>query len=63
MQRPGPPLLTLPDPDTTASIMDREIGGLSVFFLRKLTDDLSYRRKNGRNILRMLLHVNEGTPS
>lgn len=49
-------ILTLPEPDTTASIMDREIGGLGVFFIRKLTDDLSYRREDGRNILRMVLH-------
>lgn len=49
-------VLALPDPDTTADIMDREIGGLGVFFIRKLTDDLSYRREAGRNILRMVLH-------
>ena len=52
-------VLTLPDPDTTADIMDREIGGLGVFFIRQLTDDLSYRRENGRNILRMVLHIKE----
>ncbi|MDD2466641.1 MAG: ATP-binding protein [Desulfobulbus sp.] len=57
-------ILTLPDPDTTADIMDRDIGGLGVFFIRKLTDDLSYRRENGRNILRMVLHPsNEETRS
>ena len=52
-------ILTLPDPDTTASLMDREIGGLGVFFIRRLTDDLSYRREDGRNILRMVLHLKE----
>jgi anti-sigma regulatory factor (Ser/Thr protein kinase) len=49
-------ILSLPDPDTTTDLMDREVGGLGVFFIRKLTDDLSYRREKGRNILRMVLH-------
>jgi serine/threonine-protein kinase RsbW len=49
-------VLSLPAPDITADIMDREIGGLGVFFIRKLTSDVSYRREEGRNILRMVLH-------
>jgi len=52
-------VLSLPDPDITADIMDREIGGLGVFFIRKLTNDVSYRRDGGRNILRMVLHKAE----
>jgi anti-sigma regulatory factor (Ser/Thr protein kinase) len=48
-------ILSLPEPDTTLDIMDREIGGLGVYFIRRLTDDVSYRRENGRNILRMAL--------
>ena len=56
-------ILTLPEPDTTSEIMDREIGGLGVFFIRKLTDDLTYRRDNNRNILRMVLHLNEDASS
>ncbi len=48
-------VLTLPDPDTTMDVMEREIGGLGVYFIRKLMDDVSYRRENGRNILRLVL--------
>jgi len=48
-------VLSLPDPDTTADIMDREIGGLGVYFIRKMTDEVSYRREDGRNILRMVM--------
>jgi anti-sigma regulatory factor (Ser/Thr protein kinase) len=48
-------VLSIPDPDTTLDVMDREIGGLGVYFIRRLTDDASYRRENGRNILRMIL--------
>ena len=48
-------VLSLPDPDTTPDIMERKIGGLGVYFIRKLTDEVSYRREDGRNILRLLL--------
>jgi anti-sigma regulatory factor (Ser/Thr protein kinase) len=53
-------ILSLPDPDTTLDIMDREIGGLGVYFIRRLTDDVSYRRENGQNILRLALRQTEG---
>ncbi|WP_306548336.1 ATP-binding protein [Desulfobulbus sp.] len=53
-------LLSLPDPDITAGILEREIGGLGVAFIRKLTDEVSYRRQGGQNILRMALHVPPG---
>jgi anti-sigma regulatory factor (Ser/Thr protein kinase) len=53
-------VLSLPEPDTTLDVMEREIGGLGVYFIRRLTDDVSYRRENGRNILRMGLNMNQG---
>ncbi len=53
-------VLSLPDPDTTLDIMEREIGGLGVHFIRKLSDSVSYRRENGRNILRMEFMRAEG---
>lgn len=46
-------VLTLPDPDITLGLDDRGSGGLGVYFIRKLTDTVSYRRENGRNILRL----------
>lgn len=55
-------VLALPEPDTTLDVMDREIGGLGVYFIRRLTDAVSYRRDNGRNILRLVLLRPEGTP-
>ena len=56
-------VLSLPDPDTTAAIMDREIGGLGVYFIRKMTDEASYRRLDGRNILRVVLHTDKSAGS
>lgn len=46
-------ILTLPEPDTKAELMDREPGGLGVHFIRKLTDKVSYHHKNGQNILQI----------
>lgn len=46
-------VLSIPDPDTTLDIKDRDIGGLGVHFIRRLSDNVSYRREKGQNILRM----------
>jgi anti-sigma regulatory factor (Ser/Thr protein kinase) len=48
-------VLSAPEPDTAAGITDRAIGGLGVHFIRKMTDEVSYRREAGRNILRLVL--------
>ena len=47
-------ILSLPPPDTTADIMERPVGGLGIHFIRTLSDDVSYRREQGRNILCMV---------
>lgn len=47
-------VLSLPEPDVTSDLLERAIGGLGVHFIRKLSDQVSYRREDGRNILRML---------
>jgi len=56
-------VLLLPDPDTTLDLMDREIGGLGVHFIRKLPDRVSYSRENGQNILRMVFNRRQGSMS
>src|SRR5215469_7852597 len=45
--------LSLPPPDVTASLLDRRVGGLGVFLVRKIMDTVSYARVAGRNQLRM----------
>ena len=47
-------ILSIPDPDTSAEIDKREIGGLGVFFIRRFADNVSYRRGNNSNILRLV---------
>ncbi len=43
--------LSLPSPDTTLGIDERKIGGLGIYLVRELMDNVTYLRENGRNIL------------
>ena len=43
--------LELPTPDTTKPLEEREVGGLGVFFVKKLMDKIEYERKENKNIL------------
>ncbi len=38
-------------PDTTLSIDERAIGGLGIHLVRQLMDDVSYERRDGRNVV------------
>jgi len=44
-----------PDPDTVSDLSERNIGGLGIFFIKKLMDEIHYRREDGRNILTLVL--------
>ncbi|MFC4352472.1 ATP-binding protein [Fodinicurvata halophila] len=46
--------------DTSSSVEDRQIGGLGLHFLRKMTRDQSYWRKGGRNHLTFVKPVETG---
>lgn len=43
--------LAKPDPDVNLPLMERQIGGLGIFMVKKTMDDVSYEYKNGQNIL------------
>ncbi len=49
--------LKKPDPDTTLSADEREIGGLGIFITKKTMDTLSYAYENGENILTMIKKI------
>ena len=49
--------LKKPDPDTTLSAEDREIGGLGIFITKKTMDTVTYAYENGQNILTMIKKV------
>jgi serine/threonine-protein kinase RsbW len=46
--------LSLPEPDLDGSLEERSIGGLGVFLIRQVMDEISYRYENGRNILLLI---------
>lgn len=43
--------LNAPEPDITKPAAERPIGGLGIFLVRKLMDEVTYERKDGCNIL------------
>lgn len=51
------PMTEAAEPDTDAEIDDRPIGGLGIHLVKRLTDEMSYRRVNGRNHVRLVKGV------
>lgn len=52
------------DPDITLSAEEREIGGLGVFMVKQIMDEVTYRRLDGKNVLSMAKYTDttsEGT--
>jgi anti-sigma regulatory factor (Ser/Thr protein kinase) len=45
--------LSLPEPELDGTIENRKIGGLGVFLIRQVMDEISYQYENGQNILVM----------
>jgi serine/threonine-protein kinase RsbW len=45
--------LSIPEPDLEADVDERRIGGLGIYLLKQVMDDVSYRFENGSNILTM----------
>ena len=43
--------LVMPDPDIKAPLEQRKIGGLGIYLLRRLMDQVTYKRQDNRNIL------------
>ncbi|MGE3541207.1 MAG: ATP-binding protein [Candidatus Tectimicrobiota bacterium] len=48
-------LLTVPPPDLLADLDTRTLGGLGIFLLRNLVDEVSYRREHEHNIVCLVL--------
>jgi len=43
--------LSVPEPELDSTIEDRNIGGLGIFLIRQVMDEVSYRYEDGKNIL------------
>jgi anti-sigma regulatory factor (Ser/Thr protein kinase) len=41
------------DPDLSAAVEERQVGGLGIYLVKKMMDGVEYERRDGRNILRM----------
>ena len=46
------------DPDVTQSAEERPIGGLGIFLVRQIMDDIHYERKDNKNILTLVKKIN-----
>lgn len=40
-------------PDVSAPVAERPVGGLGIYLVRRVMDDLEYRRQQGKNVLVM----------
>jgi anti-sigma regulatory factor (Ser/Thr protein kinase) len=49
--------LAKPDADTTLSVEEREIGGLGIFMVKKLMDEIKYDYKGNKNCLSITKHL------
>jgi anti-sigma regulatory factor (Ser/Thr protein kinase) len=52
-------IFTVREPDVTAEIDKRPIGGLGVFFVKRLMDEVHYRREAEKNILTLTVRKTE----
>ena len=57
--RPFDPLNDAPPPDVKSALEDRPVGGLGIHFVRSMTDELVYRREQGKNHLTLLTYRTE----
>ena len=53
---PFNPLKDAPDPDVTLPLAERPIGGLGVYLVRTMGEELEYRRENDHNHLKLVVH-------
>ena len=45
------------EPDTTLSAEEREIGGLGIYMVRKMTESMEYERKDDKNVLTLVIAI------
>ena len=57
--RPFDPLTDAPKPDVNAELEDRNIGGLGIHLVRKMMDDVRYRREEGKNHLTLVTSLDK----
>ncbi len=54
---------SVPEPELGAELDARPVGGLGWFLAHRLVDALEYRRDDGRNLIRLIMHQRQGQPT
>ena len=57
--RPFDPLTDAPAPDTESGIEDRAVGGLGIHLVRTMMDEVTYRREENKNHMRLVKRRSE----
>ena len=52
---PFDPTTEVKQPDITASAADRDIGGLGIFMVKKMSKSVAYNRESDKNVLTVVL--------
>ena len=47
---------SISEPDLTENISNRKIGGLGIFLMRKMVEEVQYHRDEENNILTLIIH-------
>ncbi len=55
--KPFDPLTEAPAPDLSSPLEDRPIGGLGLFLVKTLMDEVHYQWEDGRNHLRLITRI------
>jgi anti-sigma regulatory factor (Ser/Thr protein kinase) len=48
--------LDVEEPDLRAAVEERAVGGLGIFLVRRVMDEVAYHRDGSRNVLRLVIH-------
>jgi len=56
---PFDPLSNAPKVDPSAPLEEREAGGLGIFFMQQIMDEIAYRRESDANILTLVKHFSQ----
>ena len=53
--KPFDPTCEVKEPDVTASAEERDIGGLGIFMVKKMSRSVAYERRDGQNVLTVVM--------
>lgn len=49
--------LSLSEPNLTEDVSDRKIGGLGIHLIKKMMDEVEYRREGNNNVLSLIISI------